>query len=899
MTSSRVRPVDPLPLSTSSVPSAQGFFELDTWRTVIRERQCAICPRCRWDWPTSYRHCPDCATSLEQRARSLIETWLVPDRRPAHEAHCEPIEWTRVWKALPGTFRGPVVEHVSMISILMSTPNAITTSVGGRPVMRQLLHLLRAENALLVANPASTPGLTAVLPPDGDVTGCAVRAVHLALDARQVIDGAGMSGEPFQRRGFIGVHTGPVALYRRAEDEAPQCAGGVLAFTPLLARSVHPTGVVASEAAYRLVRVGFEGYASMPLDAEPHRASSAVYAVRAPKPTVSWRDLWAGRSVTLRGRNAELDGLRRRWVKARESLGGIVELVAEPGTGKSALLEAFVGQLAETNPDARIVRGWGACYGGSAFQLVWQVLREANWPVEVSRLSIEAATRLLVESVASLAEQAPLAVILDDLHWADHESLAALTGALAHWRSARALVVLSYRPSLRERVMLPVTADDTSIEVSPLGASAVGQVLADVGSDLSERAREAVAARAAGNPLYLEEAAALLGELGAPTGSDFAAALPPTLPELILKRIDLWADRDLMRLERFSGAPSPTAGAVNEIAVAERRIGDWVDRIETGAYLDRFEAARLLWRLVDVDRRLRVLRWSSGMSLPRRGRLGEALERLYAGSTAELCAAIEEHAEDSGDADGALWQALRAAEHAQLRDDDWAVVKFGRLARSLQRRGAVPVGGWSGQSLLQMLARALERVGLLREAESLYIGESEGDAVEDALGLARAAWLACCQDHPYRGFRHLCRAREIRRGLLATERVDAIADRDMLSVLDAHLAAASASIRMCWGDIGAGLHVHDAMVCADASGSDDLARELSLLQLQLYATVADTHAWNVALSDLLARWDRDMGDAARARLDLALARAPLPAWEERDSTVELAGRYTERASRTS
>ncbi|GAA4990402.1 helix-turn-helix transcriptional regulator [Yinghuangia aomiensis] len=149
--------------------------------------------------------------------------------------------------------------------------------------------------------------------------------------------------------------------------------------------------------------------------------------------------------------------------------------------------------------------------------------------------------------LADLAEQAPLLLVLEDLHWADQSTrdlLRFLLSRLAPQRAGetaphqRIALLVSLRsddlhrrhplrPLLAELVRLPVVA---RLDVGPLADAEVAELVRGLGSDpLPEDTVARIVERAEGNAFYAEE-------LRAATADD--AGVPAGLAEVLLVRIE-------------------------------------------------------------------------------------------------------------------------------------------------------------------------------------------------------------------------------------------------------------------------------------------------------------------------------------------------------------------------
>ena len=149
----------------------------------------------------------------------------------------------------------------------------------------------------------------------------------------------------------------------------------------------------------------------------------------------------------------------------------------------------------------------------------------------------------------AMADQRPLVLVVEDLHWAD-ESLLDFIDELVDWvTDVPLLVVATARPELLERrtgwgggklnattlALAPLSDNDTSILLAGLLGTPV----------LVAESQAALLERAGGNPLYAEQFAELFLE----QGSAEALSLPETLQGIISARLDGLpvAEKELLR----------------------------------------------------------------------------------------------------------------------------------------------------------------------------------------------------------------------------------------------------------------------------------------------------------------------------------------------------------------
>ena len=248
------------------------------------------------------------------------------------------------------------------------------------------------------------------------------------------------------------------------------------------------------------------------------------------------------------------------------------------GVGKSRLAAEFLRGV-----DATVVRGRCLSYGdGITYWPVVEVVKqlrpeERELPPTVARPlrvllggdepsttdEIAFAVRKLLEEAAS---ERPLVVVWDDLHWAEPTFLD-LVEHVADWsRDAPILLLCMARPELLDG--RPGWAGGklhaTTVLVEPLGREACEALLDELGADLDPAVRSKVLASADGNPLFVEEMAAMVRD--SPTAE---VQVPPTISALLSARLD-----QLAAPERAALACGSVEGSVFHRAAVEALDGD-------------------------------------------------------------------------------------------------------------------------------------------------------------------------------------------------------------------------------------------------------------------------------------------------------------------------------------
>ncbi|MFI6516366.1 BTAD domain-containing putative transcriptional regulator [Spirillospora sp. NPDC050679] len=422
------------------------------------------------------------------------------------------------------------------------------------------------------------------------------------------------------------------------------------------------------------------------------------------------------------GRRTELARLAEAAQAAEAGRGGLVLISGDAGMGKTALGERFAAELA----DAGWRCAWGRApeTGGAPAAWPWaELLRDltAAEPPPDDRLapllddsvlgnagldgtarasggSDAAAGRFqlhlaVADYLAGLAGRAPLLLLLDDLHWADEETLALLTRVLARVRDRRVLLVATYRHTeVPERLDAALA---TLARHEPLRIDLAGLAPEDVAALVRATCRTgvgdaelaAIAERTGGNPFFTRETARLLDSL--PPGQGLPAATR-TVPAGV---------GDVLR-RRLARLPEPARAVLCQAAVvgrdADLRVLADLPGADEDTVLEAVEAGLATGLVTEpAPGRLRFAHalvrdtLYTGLSQTRRARLhgaiGAALERHRPGEVAAIAHHYLEAAEDPAKA---VHYARLAAEAAEARfAHGTAADLYARAAETLRAQG--------------------------------------------------------------------------------------------------------------------------------------------------------------------------------------------------------------------
>jgi class 3 adenylate cyclase/tetratricopeptide (TPR) repeat protein len=168
--------------------------------------------------------------------------------------------------------------------------------------------------------------------------------------------------------------------------------------------------------------------------------------------------------------------------------------------------------------------------------------------------------RGVLELLEAMAKDAPLVLVLDDLHWADSSTIDLATALLDLTERARLALILAYRPRRDEPSWVVREAAERdhphlhrTIALEPLAADesrTLVSALLDV-DDLPEQVRAMILAKSEGNPYFIEEVIRsmidrhlVMEEMGRWTAAAelVDVTIPDTLSAVITTRLDSLGD---------------------------------------------------------------------------------------------------------------------------------------------------------------------------------------------------------------------------------------------------------------------------------------------------------------------------------------------------------------------
>lgn len=392
------------------------------------------------------------------------------------------------------------------------------------------------------------------------------RAIRAALEMQAALSSFLLdeNGQP-RLRMRIGINTGPVLLGAVGTTGEYTAMGDAVNLASRLEHAAPIGGILISHDTYRHVRGVFDVISQDPISVKGKAEPIQVYIVRAVKPKafrVTTRGVEGIETRTI-GRERELAQMQQAFEVVRaERRSQLVSLVAEAGTGKSRLLYEFNNWLELLPVRTRLFRGRAT---ESMLQLPYALLRDvlaSRFEIgEADRASLarekleEGMVALTVDEddalqwahfighlagfdfstspylqgilgdaqqirdraffyftqfISKVAEDRPIVLLLEDIHWADASSLDLVMHLLRTRPDLPVLVIGLTRATLFEHYPAwgegPITHVRIDLKALSLDDSRrlVREILRQL-PEIPDLLIEMIVARAEGSPFYIEE----------------------------------------------------------------------------------------------------------------------------------------------------------------------------------------------------------------------------------------------------------------------------------------------------------------------------------------------------------------------------------------------------------
>jgi class 3 adenylate cyclase/tetratricopeptide (TPR) repeat protein len=380
----------------------------------------------------------------------------------------------------------------------------------------------------------------------------------------------------------IGVNTGEalVSLGARPSEGEGMASGDVVNTAARLQSAAPVDGILVGEQTYRATERAIEYREHEPVQAKGKSSPVPVWEAVQARARFGV-DLTRSDGAPLVGREQELELLLAAFARAAdERTPQLVTLVGVPGIGKSRLLGELFGAIDAGDRLVRWRQGRSLPYGeGVSYWALGEMIKAEAGILETD--SVEEATRKLRDTLSALsteaseahwlgshagplvglaadepsgdrraeafaawrrlfealAEEKPLVLVFEDLHWAD-DGLLDFVDHLVDWLTdVPVLVVATARPELlaRRPAWGGGKANASTVSLAPLSDEDTARLVHALleQSVLPAEVQSALLERAGGNPLYAEEFVRMVAER--PRGE---LELPGSVQGIISARLD-------------------------------------------------------------------------------------------------------------------------------------------------------------------------------------------------------------------------------------------------------------------------------------------------------------------------------------------------------------------------
>lgn len=455
------------------------------------------------------------------------------------------------------------------------------------------------------------------------------RAIRSAIEIHKGIAefSEGIAGDPrigpIQVR--IGINTGPVVIGTVGNDLRVQLTvvGDTINMASRMETLAEPGTTYVTDDTYHLTKDLFHFRSLGKKAIKGKQEPIPIYRVLHSKGQLYRPRLGSERMIyaSLVDRDAQLNLLELQVMKVINGQGSVVNIIGEAGVGKSrliaelknrevmkkvTLLEGWalsIGQNLSFHPITEILKQWAGIKADDVEQTAFNKLQMAlrrllpedhgellpfvatlmgvKMPVSLAErlkgIQGEALEKLILRSMRNLlikaSEISPLAIVMEDLHWADKSSIELMDSLLRLAETQRIMFVNVFRPGYKEtgdRILQGLKdrrqVYSVHMQVEPLNEKDTASLITSIVhlGDMHRPLITQIVERTGGNPFFIEEVMrsfvdehALVMQNGAFHATEKVASLPipSTIHDVLTARMDRLDEqsRDLLKVASVLG----------------------------------------------------------------------------------------------------------------------------------------------------------------------------------------------------------------------------------------------------------------------------------------------------------------------------------------------------------
>ncbi|WP_040700755.1 helix-turn-helix transcriptional regulator [Nocardia vinacea] len=297
------------------------------------------------------------------------------------------------------------------------------------------------------------------------------------------------------------------------------------------------------------------------------------------------------------GRDAEVERVVALGLQATAGKGVVVLVEGEPGIGKTALLDAAVARYAAEGLSVRrgaamelqrqvpfaAVCSWLDSDRGS--DPVRALLRSGDRAGDGAATHEFAISEAILDLVDTWCAAGPVALVIDDVHWADRQSLAVLHRLCGVVDGLPLLLMLAARPLPRDTGFVALTAElaerrAPTLRLGALPEPATTELVRHMVGAIPGPGLMRQVVGAGGNPLYItelvacllrDEAITVVADIADPTDSADDERPSASLAEAITQRLE-FLSRSARQVLPMAAALGPTVYVAELAAVLDSPI---------------------------------------------------------------------------------------------------------------------------------------------------------------------------------------------------------------------------------------------------------------------------------------------------------------------------------------